>query len=75
MALTSLFRVRAKVTQFQIFGNYLQLNSYETLRMSEPVGSKAPAIQGEERSYMKRRGGVDIVVPCQGQGYPVPLFR
>ncbi|KAH0567642.1 hypothetical protein KQX54_011185 [Cotesia glomerata] len=41
----------------------------------EPVGSKAPSIQGEEGTSMKRRGGTDIVIPCYGQGYPVPNFR
>lgn len=68
-------RVQRRVTQFPIFGKFIHLNLFKLRRSIEPVGSKAPSIQGEEGSSMKRRGGVDIVVPCQGQGYPVPNFR
>lgn len=55
--------------------NCVCLHWFHCSRLLEPVGSKAPSIQGEERSYMKRRGGTNIVIPCHGQGYPVPAFR
>ncbi|XP_043680612.1 Down syndrome cell adhesion molecule-like protein Dscam2 isoform X35 [Vespula pensylvanica] len=45
------------------------------LVITEPVGSKAPSILGEKGSLMERRTSTDIVIPCQGQGYPVPTFR
>ncbi|XP_047359349.1 Down syndrome cell adhesion molecule-like protein 1 homolog isoform X41 [Vespa velutina] len=41
----------------------------------EPVGSKAPSILGEKGSLMERRTSTNIVIPCQGQAYPVPTFR
>ncbi|XP_043494345.1 Down syndrome cell adhesion molecule-like protein Dscam2 isoform X42 [Polistes fuscatus] len=45
------------------------------LVITEPVGSKAPSILGEKGSLMERRTSMDIVIPCQGQAYPVPTFR
>lgn len=43
--------------------------------MTEPVGSKAPTIQGEEGSSMKRRSQSDIVIPCHSQSYPLAQTR
>ncbi|XP_035731489.1 Down syndrome cell adhesion molecule-like protein Dscam2 isoform X16 [Vespa mandarinia] len=45
------------------------------LVITEPVGSKAPSILGEKGSLMERRTSTNIVIPCQGQAYPVPTFR
>ncbi|XP_076544975.1 Down syndrome cell adhesion molecule 1 isoform X45 [Osmia lignaria lignaria] len=45
------------------------------LVITEPVGSKAPSILGEKGSLMERRTGTHIVILCQGQAYPVPMFR
>ncbi|XP_044018822.1 Down syndrome cell adhesion molecule-like protein Dscam2 isoform X26 [Aphidius gifuensis] len=45
------------------------------LVITEPVGSKAPTIQGEEGSSMKRRSQSDIVIPCHSQSYPLAQTR
>ncbi|XP_051153597.1 cell adhesion molecule Dscam2 isoform X22 [Leptopilina boulardi] len=45
------------------------------LVITEPVGSRAPSVFGERGSLMDRQTGVNIVIPCLGQGFPVPSFR
>ncbi|KAK0078990.1 hypothetical protein PV325_001871 [Microctonus aethiopoides] len=44
--------------------------------LSEPVGSKAPAVIGELRGGWKAKAAsTSVVMSCPAQGYPVPNFR
>ncbi|XP_043581115.1 Down syndrome cell adhesion molecule-like protein Dscam2 isoform X6 [Bombus pyrosoma] len=46
------------------------------LVITEPVGSKAPAITGILRGgYMEIKADTSVVFFCPAQGYPVPSFR
>ncbi|XP_043680590.1 Down syndrome cell adhesion molecule-like protein Dscam2 isoform X33 [Vespula pensylvanica] len=46
------------------------------LVITEPVGSKAPALTGNLKGgWMENKAGSSIVLTCPAQGYPVPSFR
>ncbi|XP_078037888.1 Down syndrome cell adhesion molecule 1 isoform X14 [Augochlora pura] len=46
------------------------------LVITEPIGTKAPALMGELRGgWLKKRAKSSAVISCPAQGYPVPSFR
>nr|XP_034174410.1 Down syndrome cell adhesion molecule-like protein Dscam2 isoform X29 [Osmia lignaria] len=46
------------------------------LVITEPVGSKAPAVTGNLKGgWMKNKARSSLVLFCPAQGYPVPSFR
>ncbi|XP_035731495.1 Down syndrome cell adhesion molecule-like protein Dscam2 isoform X22 [Vespa mandarinia] len=46
------------------------------LVITEPVGSKAPALTGNLKGgWMENKASSSIVLTCPAQGYPVPSFR
>ncbi|XP_025152758.1 Down syndrome cell adhesion molecule-like protein Dscam2 isoform X9 [Harpegnathos saltator] len=46
------------------------------LVITEPVGSKAPALTGDLKGgWKERRAGFTVVLFCPAQGHPVPNFR
>ncbi|XP_050461777.1 cell adhesion molecule Dscam2 isoform X20 [Cataglyphis hispanica] len=46
------------------------------LVITEPVGSKAPALTGDVKGvWMEKTTASNVVLPCPAQGYPVPSFR
>ncbi|XP_025268081.1 Down syndrome cell adhesion molecule-like protein Dscam2 isoform X21 [Camponotus floridanus] len=46
------------------------------LVITEPMGSKAPALTGDVKGvWMEKTTASNTVLPCPAQGYPVPSFR